>query len=76
MSIKYTFTYEYQDGDQKVASVYVVENAKNILDVLDSIQNFLSSTGYRFNSNQYIDVVEKTEGVEQNASENGNEAAR
>ena len=52
MSAKYTLTYEYQDGDKKVASVYVVENVTNILDVLDSVQNFLSSTGFRFDSNQ------------------------
>lgn len=75
MSTKYTLTYEYQDGDKKVASVYVVENATNILDVLDSVQNFLSSTGFRFDSNQYLAVVEN-EGVEQNASENGNEETR
>ncbi len=56
---KYTFTYEYIDADekQKVASVYVVENVTQIEDILHSVQNFLSSAGYRFEKNQVIDVI-------------------
>lgn len=77
MSTKYTFTYEYDDGERKVASVYVAENVNNIIDLLDSVQNFLSSAGFKFNENHYLGVLEQNNiGVENNASENRNEEAR
>lgn len=68
---KYTFTYEYANGDKKVASVYVAEDVTNIVDMLDAIQNFLSSAGYKFAPNQVLDIVDLKE-ENKNASENGN----
>ena len=70
---KYTFTYEYIEGDRKVASVYVAENVTNILDALDAFQNFLSSAGFKFAVNQVLTVGEVgSDSGEKNASKNGN----
>lgn len=68
---KFTFTYEYANGDKKVASVYVAEDVTNINDMLDAVQNFLSSAGYKFGPNQVLAVFDMKE-ENKNASENGN----
>jgi len=72
---KYTFTYEYVQGERKVASVYVAEDVVNIEDILDAVQNFLASAGYKFGPNQVLTVVELEEG-DKNASQSRSEGTR